>query len=646
MTDARARTTTGARNGLRFLGYGFALLLALLTASCGSDIIQVGTPVITLSSTPGRFTSYIVTIDSITLTRQDGNIYPLPIVSQIVDLANLKAYTNLLEAPPEPIGTYVAADIQIDYVNPNAPAFVTVDIDGVQHAVSLYDPITQATAQVQTIHVVFDPNHPFVINDQQSSVINFNIDLEASNLIGTPDSNGTSQITLKPFWNVTAQPVYDKPVFARGLYVLADTKNSQLVMNVRPLHDIFNQPFGALKVNVDANTYYNVNGTSYIGAAGLAAISALTNVFADLPVGVYGPASGNPFADLSTIEPVFNATQVYVGSSQESTLEDQITGTVAGISGTTLKVTGAAFVDRQGDYGYVQSIPITVGPNTVVSKDGDASPQSLSSLSIGQVVTVLGLSTLQDSTNAFIPDSLDASGTQVPGAQIRMQNTPLLAQFNSANSATDALVNLVAVNKLEPTSFLGLDFTQTAGANPASYDIATPTDISATAPGTYLKIDGTMSALAAGPPFYTATSVNTDVQQQLIIVWSGNGSVTPFPSVTATGIQVNMTDPALAGSMAQVRVGPNVVADLIGAQPPPNGSFTINYNVANAQHPPSFDIGSTSKGLYNDTDPTSFANHAQTVLSANLGIQKLVAYGQYDPTTGIFSATKMTINAQ
>lgn len=646
MTDARARTTTGARNGLRFLGYGFALLLALLTASCGSDIFQVGTPVITLSATPGRFTSYIVTIDSVQLTRQDGNVFQLPIVGQIVDLANLKAYTNLLEAPPEPIGTYVAADIFVDYVNPNAPAFVTVDLDGVQHTTTLYDPVTQAAAQQQQIHIVFDPNHPFVINDQQSSVINFNIDLEASNLIGAPDSTGTSQVTVKPYWNVTAQPAFEKPVFARGLFVLADTKNNQIVMNLRPLHDIFDQPFGALKVNVDPNAYYNVNGVAYVGASGLAAIAALTNVFADLQIGVYGPSSGNPFADLSTIEPVFNATQIYVGSSLESTLEDQITGTVAGISNGTLTVTGAAFVDRQGDYGYVQKIPVTVGPNTIVSKDGDATAQSMSSLSIGQVITVQGLSALPATVPPFTPTSLDATGTLVPGAQIRIQNTPLLAQFNSANSATDALVNLVAVNNLEPLAFLSLDFSQTAGANPASYEIATPTDLSATAPGTYLRVDGTMSPLAAGPPFYTATAVNTDVQQQLIIVWSGNGSTTPFPSVTATGIQVNLADSALAGSMAQVRVGPNIVADLLGSQPPPNGSLTINYNAQNAQHPLSLDIGSTSKGLYVDTDPTSFASHAQTVLSANLGIQKLVAYGQYDPATGIFSATKMTINGQ
>src|SRR5262249_36279488 len=152
---------------------------------------------------------------------------------------------------------------------------------------------------------------------------NFDIDLEASNIIGAPNSSNVSQVTVKPFWNVNAQPTYDKPVMARGLYVLADTKNNQIVFNVRPLHDILDNPFGALKVNGDNNTYYNVNGVAYVGAQGLAAVSGLTNVYANLQIAAYGPPSGSPFADLSTITPVFNATQIYVGSSLESTLEDQ-----------------------------------------------------------------------------------------------------------------------------------------------------------------------------------------------------------------------------------------------------------------------------------------------------------------------------------
>jgi hypothetical protein len=642
---------------LRYLLYGFGLLLALLTASCGNSIFSVGTPVVILTAQPGRFTSYIVTIDAIVLTRDDGNTYTLPMGGQRVDLANLKAFTNVLAASPAPIGTYPSAQIQLDYVNP-LPAFVTVDYGGQAFPATVFDATAQAAATFATVNVKFDPKHPFVVADQKSQVLNLDIDLEASNIIGPPVA-GISAVTVKPFLNVSSQPTFQKQVMARGLYVLADTANSNIVMNLRPLHDVVNQPLGALKVNVDANTYYNVNGVAYVGPPGLAAISALTNVFANLQIGVYGPTTGNPFADLTTIEPTFTATQVYVGSSLESTLEDQITGIVTSVSGSTVTVGGAAFVDRLGDYGFTQSVPVTVSASTIYSVDGvvPSTPPSLATLSVGQVVTVQGIGNSPNLTD-YNPVSLDATGTQLPGAQIRIQDTPLVAQFNAANGANAALVNLATVFNYEATPPSLVYPT----ADPTNYAISTPTDISATAPGAFLKIHGMTTPGNAGPPFFNATSVSTDVQQQLVIEWTGNvasnpfGSVNPFSVVNSTGIVVNLADAALTGGtkgVAVVRsapglVGPGQVLDLL-ANPPASTTPTqlfVNFNTQDPNHPPLFGVGSIAVGSYVDTDTSSFFDHEQAVNNNVTLIQKLVAYGQYDPTTGVFSATTLTINAQ
>jgi hypothetical protein len=51
-------------------------------------------------------------------------------------------------------------------------------------------------------------------------------------------------------------------------------------------------------------------------------------------------------------------------------------------------------------------------------------------------------------------------------------------------------------------------------------------------------------------------------------------------------------------------------------------------------------------GTYVDSDPADFYPHEQAVNNNVTLIQKLVAYGRYDPTTGGFYATSMTINAQ
>ena len=651
MTDVRARTTTGARNGLRYLVYGFGLLLALLTTSCGTGIFQVGTPIITLTAKPGRFASYIVTISAIELTGQDGSVVQLPAVNERVDLANLNAYANLLEAPAVQIGTYVSATFVLDYTTPE----VNIKVNGDVSPTTLYDGATQTIPTTETVVVKFPADHPFVINDQQSSVMAIDIDLEASNIIGAANSSGSYQVTVKPFWNVTAQPAFDKPVFARGLYVLADVNNNNFIMNVRPLHDVFNSPFGALKVNVDDQTYYNVNGTVYTGAAGLAAVNALQNVYANLQIAAYGPASGNPFSDLSTVTPAFTATQVYVGQGFESTIEDQVTGFVSKISGNVLTMEGAAFVDRLGDFGFAKTLAITVGSNTTYSMDGvgNVTP-ALSSISVGQVITVLGLSSNNGTT--VDPTAFDATGALVPGPLVRIQNTPLLATLVSAPSAGTATVNLLTINHYEPTL---VDFTSTGtpNADPTNYVIATPTDLTTTAPGTVLDINGMTTGLGQGAPYFTASSVAPDTEQELIVEWAGNGSTAPFPAVNATGITVNLADSALTTASsatvgtptgrAVIVQGPHQEYDLLHANPPPTPTqLLISFNTTDAQHPALFGVGSVTAGAYVDTSTSDFASHIQSVSNGTLPIMKLVAYGQYDATSGTFSASRMTINSQ
>ena len=651
MTDVRARTITGARHGLRYLGYGFALLLALLTASCGHNIFQVGTPVITLTSEPGHFASYIVTIAAIELTRDDGTIVQLPTINQRVDLANLSTYANLLEAPAVQTGKYISATLILDYTAPD----IRVKLNGAVYPTTLYDGTTQTTPAGATMVVQFDVNHPFVINDQQSSVLAIDLDLDASNIIG-PNNAGSFQVTVKPFWNVTSQPAYDKPVFARGLYVLADVKNNNFVMNVRPLHDLVNNPFGALKVNVNDQTYYNVNGAVYTGAAGLAAVNSLQNVYANLQIAAYGPPTGNPFADLSTITPVFTATQVYVGQSLENALEDQITGFVSAIAGNVLTVRGAAFVDRIGDFGFAETVPVTVGPNTLYSTDGVANAKpTLSSISVGQVITVLGVSS--NNGKVLDPTAFDATGALVPGPEVRIQNTPLLATFGSAASASTATVNLLTIDGYEPAQ---VDFSTTGSPNadPANYVITTPTDLTGTAPGTVLDINGLTTAFGQGAPYFTASSVAPDTRQELIIEWAGGGSANPFVAVDQNGITVNLDDAALRTASsatvgtptgrAVVVQGPKQNYDLLQANPPPNpAQMVISYNTTDAQHPPLFGVGSLAAGAYLDSNSGSFATHTQTISkSGTVPFMKLVAYGQYDPTSGTFSASRITLNAQ
>ena len=630
------------------------LVAVLFISSCGNSIFQVGTPVITLTAQRGHFTSYIVTIDEIEMTRKDGTVIQLPIVSQRVDLANLGNFAQLLGAPALGIGTYVSATFFIDY----SAAAVYVDDNGTSYAGVLTDGSTATTPTVDTITVKFDPNNPLVISNQVSATVNFNIDLDASNTIDYPGLATTIPIVVHPIATVTANPTYSQPVFARGLFVFVDKNKGQFTFNSRPLHDVLDNPVGAITATPSATTYWNINGVTYIGADGLTALAKLESLTDLLQIAAVGPAPGSgvsPWSDLTGITPGFTPTQVYVGTSLESTIEDHIVGWVSGISTssgtTTLTVQNAAETDRIGDYGFSSTATVTVGSSTVVSIDGvnPATAPTLSDISVGQLIDVSGQVT--DTTNTFNPASLDATA-----GQVRLQPTSIWGTLVSGTTSS-AIIDLQWIQGFEVTSS-DISFTGTgasgADATAANYDVNTATttggatDESTTAAGTLLNIVGLANTFGAGPPYFNATTVAaaTTLPQRLILEYteaaSNAGSTAPFSSISGTALVVNLADSNLtaSGTVHVAQVGPQTT-DVVAAGTQ-NGYTTLQLIPA-ATGTVSFTAGNTTNGQAIFFDPTSFATQVQTDLTSIGAVQKIVADGQYNATTGTFTATNIEV---
>jgi hypothetical protein len=649
ISDGCARKRSGARIGLRYLLCGLGLLLALLSTSCGNSVFTPGTPVVTLTAKPGRFTSYIVYIDQIYFTRQDGSIAELPAITQHADLAHLSDKNSIYTLSPIEVGTYVSATVELNY----SGSYITLDNNGTSVLVSPIDPATSASAGVISVTMKFDPNHPLVVSNQNSTPVAINIDLEASNMASVSSDGTTWQALVKPFWTATTTPGYEnKPVYARGLYVTTDAKNNNFVMNVRPLHDVINSPFGALTVNVGAQTYFQINGTTYVGSAGLSALSALQNIYANIQIAAVGAPSTTPFGNLSTIQPSMTATAVYVGTSLESTLEDQVSGFVSAVSGNQVVVQGAAYVDHLGDFGFSQSIPVTLGPNTVISVDGQPNvTPTISSISVGQFITVLGAATSNAyATGVYNPTALDATGSAIPGAQVRLQNSTFYGTLNSLSTGSMS-VNMQYIDNYQPTQ---VKFTGTgaggADASPSNYIVNTgsldTTALSAAGAGTILRVDGMPTAFGSGPPYFTASAITpaSQLDAELILQWAGTGSASPFSSATASGLVVNLADSSLqGGGSALIRVGPIDTLNLL-TQPPTQ--LVIAFNTGNAAEPPLYGVGSAAAGEALFSDPAGFAGQITSAVNNTNPALKLVATGQYDATTGTFTATSVRLNVK
>ena len=291
-----------------------ALAATALVACHGRNIPPPGTVVLTLGDTSGDFPSYQVTLDSIVLTQADGTQAAVWLTPELVDLAKLTDFSELVGAPAVTSGTYTSATLTVDYT----AAAIYFNKAGHAQLCNAVGP-TGAALLVQTLTINFDPANPLVITAGKSTRAALDFDLAASNSVNTAVTPCVA--TVHPFATMRPAPVDSTVLRSRGLLVLTQPSSNDFIMNTRPLFDLVSIGFGALTVNITPQTYFNVNGVTYTGVDGLDGIQVQG---INVPIAAYGT-----LGDLSGITPTFNATSVYAGTSLESPLEDHIQGVIA-----------------------------------------------------------------------------------------------------------------------------------------------------------------------------------------------------------------------------------------------------------------------------------------------------------------------------
>ena len=605
---------------LRLPAAVFCVLVALLCACHSNDQTLPGTPVITMGSGNGNsepeFAAYIVTVDDIPLTRNDGTLVEPLATPETVDLAKITSFSELVEAPAVPSGTYLSATLTLDY----SLASILVNSDGQAIPVTPEDPSGDVMSSA-SVTITFDPANPLVINISQSVRVNIDIDLTASNTINLSKST----VTVQPFLVMSPAPVDATLMRARGLYVTEQSVPSGFIMNMRPFYDLVSA-LGALTVNTNAQTYYNINGVTYTGAAGLAAVGTLMESTA---LAVYGTLD-----NLSTITPTFNATAVYGGTSLESELAEYITGTVASRSGNSLDLRGGTFLTPEGEILYYSDSTVLLDDTTIVSEDGNpVGGLSIDSISVGQQINVSGQGALNTSNQLV----MDASG-----AQVRLQPTQLWGTLNSA-SPTSASLDVVTLGNYNPA---GLDFsgTGTVPAAPAAYVVNTGSlNESALAAGTLLQVDGIVTPFGSAPPDFTATAITpgTSTPQTLVVEWVNGGATAPFSTLSDAGLVVNLSNADL-GTTHYIRTGP-VQLDL-KALPASPLITTAGAPAGQLQLAIGSETLATGVSVFNSND--SFIAMVNATFNGTNKIYRLVAYGQYNLATNTFVATRIHVALQ
>jgi hypothetical protein len=622
----------------------FLFAAAVVSAGCHHNNQNSGYGIgwVTLTGRPGDFTTYTVNVDTVTLTGTAYGAITALSTPETVDFMKLKDISELWSAASIPNDTFTSATIVLDYTSAN----ISVLVNGVPQQAKVVD-TTGAVVTTETITVTLDPKHQLTIVPTESSSsarrLAIDFDVAASNVVNFATTPAT--VTVKPFFTVGIAPADTKQVRVRGPLINSSTGISTYSVYVRPFFDEVNV-LGTLTLFNQPDTLYQINGTSYVGDPGLAVLSHLS-------AGTTMTAAYTDFVPSATLNPdvtagIFKPTYVIAGSTLEDFYTQGIEGDVIARRGNVLTLRGATVQFNTGQSQYLNTPDslVLVGPHTVVTaEDSPATGLDYSSIAVGQHIIARGIYSLSASNVT----SIDATGSSTNTGSVRLQTTQLSGPLVS--SATGSVVLDLQTIENWPVGIFDFTGNGAAAVTPASYmvDLGTLAPPAGTTVGSLLLADGLAAPFGSAPPDFNATAVYTELSApaRMQVDWTSAGTISPFATLTATGLTIDLADPALAAAVIRIgsdtielkslAVNPTIVAQ---ATPVPPAGLPPTFL-------PMFAIGNLSAAVTTSVvEFNSFADFAvqlpKSIVAATPALH-LVANGEFNRGTNTFTATSIDV---
>ncbi len=564
--SAAQKSRTGWVALARGLLAGVCALSALALAGCGGSsgmssmpsttssaspptsqntCADCGTAMISMTDAPGDFASYIVSIDSLTLTNANGQQVQTVPKTTPVDFAQLVNLSEILSAEQIPAGRYTSATLTLDYTN----AAIVVDTssgDVTVPAADILGPSGQPLSGPVTVTLSLANDQPLVITAGTVSNLALDFNLTASNTVDLTANPIT--VTVNPSLTATLALDTTRQVHVRGPLASVSAANDDYVVNIAPFHDA-DDGFGQLTVDTTSTTSYLINGTTYTGSAGLTALAAL-------PAGTMSAAYGT--WDQST--DTFTASVVDAGSSVTGNTSDSVVGTVMARSGDTLTVSNALVflpltADMSWHFGFQRQMTVTIGSGTTVTEQGQSGTLPIADISVGQQARFTG-SFSSSTSMPTLMSSTTAGGTlDATSGSVELLPTDGTGLFSS--SATGEMtVNLQSLGDVPASTltFTGTGVTASQDASAAAYQVSIPTSFSTSslASGLPVSFQGFVDPYGAAPPDFTAGTVVSYGQSRAVlsVSWASPGDATPFSVLTSA--EMLLSQATLQGAATDV----------------------------------------------------------------------------------------------
>ncbi len=629
--------------GLRLWGAATFCLAAVLAAGCHRNNLNSGYGVawVTLTDQPGDFTSYIVNVDSITLTRTDGAIVTALGTVETVDFTKLGNLSELWGSATIPVGTYTSASIILDYTS----AVISVMVGGLPQKATVVDSAGKAVT-TQTINVILDPAKPLVVPVTYSTTSAQRLAIDVNLAASTPTINTATSpatVTVKPYLTVGISPSDEKLIRVRGPLINSSVGQGTYTVYVRPFYDEVDS-LGSLSVFVDANTLYTVNGVVSTGTPGIMQLSQSST--GTTVTAAY--TTFEPTATPNATAGIFHAKYVIAGGTLEDVYTQGLEGDVVARTGNTLKLRGSTTQFNTGASTYnTADATVILAPATIVTAD-DTTLTNLDykSVAVGQHIAVRGIYSLPNNVVTF--DATGSSSTNT--GSVRLLSTSLWGTLVPSGAGALTL-DLQTVNDWPVSDFTFTGNGTSSATDPVASAFTVKTGaltIPVTTAGDPVWIDGLVAPFGSAPPAFDATAISGEasVPASLEVHWPGAGTKTPFAPLNGTGLSINLA--SLSLGTAVIRVGPESIAL---ASVPVSPLFTVvpQTGTSNAAGPiftPRFSYGDptavTPAGIHVFSSFATFATDLTTAL-ATTGALQLEARGTYNRTTNTFSASSVDV---
>lgn len=605
------------------------LLAASLLAACGGSGNSLmgggGTgacaggcapALLTVQDAAGDFLSYTVDVTSLKLKRANGaDVQAIPATTR-VDFAQLVDLSELLSAGQVPYGDYDAATITVSYAN---ASIVADDGNGGSVQLSPVDSGGNPLTGSIDLTVQLPAGHHLMVSAGAIAHLALDFNLAVSNAVDLVNA----RVTVSPAVQASLVPDATQQLHVRGGLVSVDSGGASYLVDVHPFHTTSDG--GQLTVHVTDATNYEIDGTAYAGAAGLAALAA--------------EATGTVTAAYGTLDvatKTFTASIVRAGTSVEGDHYDRVRGVVIGRSLDALKVRGATIDRDDGSFEFLRgNVTVNVADATQVTVEGQAGTHGIGEISVGQRISAAGTATIDASTGNA---TLDATA-----GRVRLEFTPLWGLV-SGTVANPLTLSLQAIDG-RPASifdFSGTGASAATDANPSSYYAGTGTlDLSGLAAGSPVRLFG------FAVPFGTATTVDfnaaavetiASVRSDLDVSWTWPGSAQAFPGLTAasTSLALDLTG---VGWAHRIRTGFERI-DLTGSGAPATPAIVADTSA-------SWTMYSIAHAKSHAVDGyASFADFITALAGDMNGTTQalgLDAEGRYDATSATFAARKAVV---